>query len=69
MPNDGIEVWFDNSDVTRILDTSRALDPFFSANRLFFIHATFDFTSPTGVYDPAIVTGSIDNSPRNLDYL
>jgi len=26
-PGDGIEVWFDNADVTRILDTNRSLDP------------------------------------------
>jgi hypothetical protein len=69
MPNDGIEVWFDNSDVTRILDTTRALDPYFGANRLLFIHARFDSTSLTGVYDPANVTGTVDNSTPNIDYL
>jgi hypothetical protein len=60
----GVEVCFDNSDVTRILSMDRDLPPFFAANRRFFLRALFD---PSAVSQ--IKKGFIETFTPTVDYL
>jgi hypothetical protein len=60
----GVEVCFDNSDVTRILSMDRDLPPFFAANRRFFMRALFD---PSAVSQ--IRKGFIETFTPIIDYL
>jgi hypothetical protein len=60
----GVEVCFDNSDVTRILSMDRDLPPFFATNRRFFLRALFD---PSAVSQ--IQKGFIETFTPTVDYL
>jgi hypothetical protein len=60
----GVEVCFDNSDVTRILSMDRDLPPFFAANRRFFLRALFD---PSFVSQAR--TGFLETFTPTVDYL
>lgn len=60
-----LEVWFDNPEEARILDTTRALDPLFGNNRRLFVRALF------APQLPSAETGSLDvvTSAEVSDYL